>query len=56
MALRTEEAGRTSSLGKAIFQQNPQRDDPVAPRNFFAFIVTTAVVGNRHFVDTDTRA
>src|SRR5712671_5137365 len=53
-ALRSEGAGRTRSLGKAVFEQHPERDDTVAPGNLLAFVVAAAVVGDRHFVDAIT--
>src|SRR4029079_8626925 len=49
--LRSEGGGITSSLGKAIFEQYPQRHDAVAPGDLLAFVVSPAVVGDGHFVD-----
>src|SRR6266699_3906855 len=53
-ALRTEGAGGTRSLCKAILEQDPERHDAIAPGNLLALVVTTAVVSNRHFVDAIT--
>src|SRR5688500_12533691 len=50
MALRTEEAVRTSSLGEAVLDEDPERDHTVAPRNLLALFVTTPVVRDWHLV------
>src|SRR5262245_2786990 len=48
--INAAEAG-ARSFSEPIFDQHPQRDDSVAPRDLLPVFVATAVVRDRHLVD-----